>query len=74
MIAAVPDRSGSMDNELGGQFESWRDAGFAGFAAVELSAGFQKFPSGGQVERVLNLADGVLLLVDAAVRFFLRYL
>ena len=43
MIAAVPDRSGRVDDELGGQFESGRDAGFAGFATVEFTAGFQQF-------------------------------
>ena len=41
VVAAVPDRSGSVDDELGGQIESGRDAGFAGFAAVEFTAGFE---------------------------------
>ena len=54
MIAAVPDRSGGVDNELGGQFESGRDAGFAGFAAVEFTAGFEQFPSCRPVDRSIH--------------------
>ena len=45
VVAAVPDRSGSVDDELCRKFESGRDAGFAGFATVEFTTGFEQPPS-----------------------------
>jgi hypothetical protein len=43
-----------VDNELGGQFESGRDAGFAGFATVELDTGFKQFPPCRPVDRSIH--------------------